>query len=267
MLKLNNQVALITGGSRGQGAEEARLFAAEGAAVAICDVLESEGEELARSITASGGQARFFPLDVTSEEQWIKTVADVVAWKGKLSILVNNAGIINQMGVLDTPVDRWRRAMDVNITGPFLGIKHAAPAMQAAGGGSIVNISSIAAYMGVKCAAYVSSKTALIGLTRTAATELADLGIRVNAVCPGIIATDMGNGLASAEAMRQATPMRRYGTVSDVARTVLFLASEDSSYVTGADLPIDGGYVAAGAMKLVRRMSALPDVVAAIARS
>jgi 3alpha(or 20beta)-hydroxysteroid dehydrogenase len=96
---------------------------------------------------------------------------------------------------------------------------------------------------------------------------LAELGIRVNAVCPGIIATDMGNGLTSAEAMRQATPMRRYGTVSDVARTVLFLASEDSSYVTGTDLPIDGGYVAAGAMKLVRRVSALPDVVAAIART
>jgi 3alpha(or 20beta)-hydroxysteroid dehydrogenase len=265
MTRLQDQVAIITGGARGQGAEEARLFAAEGAAVAICDVLDAEGEDLARNITASGGQARFFRLDVTSEDQWVHTIAQVVAWKGKVSILINNAGIINQLGVLETPIDLWRKVMDVNITGPFLGIKHAAPAMAAAGGGSIINISSTAAYMGVKCAAYVSSKTGLLGLTRTAATELAEMGVRVNAICPGVIATDMGNALTSAEAMRQATPMRRHGTVQDVAKMALYLASADSAYVTGAEMLVDGGYVAAGAMKLVRRLVNHPEAVAAIA--
>jgi 3alpha(or 20beta)-hydroxysteroid dehydrogenase len=266
MGKLNGQVAIITGGARGQGAAEARLLVSEGAAVAICDVLQAEGLALAESITASGGQARFFALDVTSEAQWAQTVADVVAWKGKVTILVNNAGIINQLGVLETPLDRWRQVIEVNLTGPFLGIKHTAPAMEVAGGGSIVNIASIGAYMGVKCAGYASSKTGLLGLTRTAATELSDVGIRVNAVCPGIIATDMGNNLSSAEAMRQATPLRRYGTVDDVARMVLFLVSEDSSYVTGADFPVDGGYVGAGAMKLVRRLLKEPGAVEAVAR-
>ncbi len=254
MGKLDGQVAVITGGARGQGAAEARLLSSEGAAVAICDVLQAEGLALAQSITANGGKARFFLLDVVSEDQWATTVTEVLSWMGKITVLVNNAGIINQLGVRETPLDRWRKVIDVNLTGPFLGIKHVAPAMEAAGGGSIINIASIGAYIGVKCAAYVSSKTGLLGLTRTAATELSDAGIRVNAVCPGIIATDMGNNLNSAEAMRHATPLRRFGTVDDVARMVLFLASEDSSYVTGADFPVDGGYVGAGAMKLVRRL-------------
>jgi 3alpha(or 20beta)-hydroxysteroid dehydrogenase len=266
MTKLDGQVAIITGAARGQGAQEARMLASHGAAVAICDVLLAEGEALASSIVATGGQARFFPLDVTSEDEWVKTVAEVLAWKGSVTILVNNAGIINQLGVLETPVDKWRRVLEVNLTGPFLGIKHTAPAMQAAGGGSIVNISSTAAHIGVKCAGYVSSKTGLLGLTRTAATELAEMGIRVNAICPGVIATDMGNALSSAEAMRQATPMRRHGTVDDVAKMVLFLASEDSSYVTGADFAIDGGFLAAGAMKLVRRLVNHPEAIAAIAK-
>lgn len=266
MGKLDGQVAFITGAARGQGAAEARLLTSEGAAVAICDVLQDEGRALAESITANGGQARFFPLDVTSEDQWRRAVAEVLAWQGKITILVNNAGIINQLGVLETSLDRWRQVMEVNLTGPFLGIKHIAPAMEKAGGGSIVNIASIGAYMGVKCAGYASSKTGLLGLTRTAATELADVGIRVNAVCPGIIATDMGNNLSSAEAMRQATPLRRFGTVDDVARMVLFLASEDSSFVTGADFAVDGGYVGAGAMKLVRRLLKEPAAIEAISR-
>ncbi|MBR1149427.1 SDR family NAD(P)-dependent oxidoreductase [Bradyrhizobium sp. JYMT SZCCT0428] len=254
MRKLDNQVAIITGGARGQGAEEARRFALEGAAVAICDVLETEGNRLAAEISAAGGHARFFPLDVSSEQRWQTIVSEVVEWRDKITILVNNAGIINQLGVLETSIDEWNRVMNVNITGPFLGIKHVAPIMGRAGGGSIINIASTASHLGVKCAAYVSSKTGLLGLTRTAATELADLGVRVNAICPGVVATDMGSGLSSAEAMRVATPMLRHGTVDDVARLALFLASNDSDYITGTEITIDGGFVAAGAMKLVRHL-------------
>ncbi|SFU22680.1 SDR family oxidoreductase [Mesorhizobium sp. YR577] len=267
MGKLDGHVAVITGGARGQGAEEARLLASEGAAVAICDLLEEQGEALAAQLSANGAKARFFALDVTSEEQWQKVVADIVAWQGKITVLVNNAGIINQLGIVDTPIEKWSKVMDVNITGPFLGMKHVAPVIATSGGGSIVNIASIASHIGVKCAAYVSSKTALLGLTRTAATEFADLAVRVNAICPGVIATDMGNGLNSAEAMRFATPMLRHGTSEDVARMVLFLASSDSGYVTGTDMKIDGGFTAAGGMKLVRRLVNSDAAMSALAES
>lgn len=267
MGKLDGHVAIITGGARGQGAEEARLFAREGATVAICDLLEDSGEALAQEIAATGAQARFFALDVTSEDQWQRVVADIVAWQGKITVLVNNAGIINQLGILETTIEKWNAVMAVNITGPFLGMKHVAPVMARSGGGSMVNIASTASYVGVKCAAYVSSKTALLGLTRTAATELADLGIRVNAVCPSVIVTDMGAGLNSAEAIRLAAPMMRHGTPDDVAQMVLFLASSDSSYVTGADMKIDGGFLAAGAMKLVRRLVNNDEAMAALAKS
>jgi 3alpha(or 20beta)-hydroxysteroid dehydrogenase len=254
MGKLDNQVAVITGGARGQGAEEARCFAKEGAAIAICDVLEPEGNELAAAICAQGGKARFFRLDVSTEQDWKTVISEIVGWQSNITVLINNAGIINQLGVLDTSIEKWNRVMSVNITGPFLGIRHVAPVMSKAGGGSIINIASTASHLGVKCAAYASSKAGLLGLTRTAATELADMGIRVNAICPGVVATDMGSGLSSAEAMRVATPMLRHGTVDDIARLALFLASDDSAYITGTEITIDGGFVAAGAMKLVRHL-------------
>jgi 3alpha(or 20beta)-hydroxysteroid dehydrogenase len=250
--RLNGKVAIITGAARGQGAVEAQLFAREGAAVAVCDVLEAEGLQLADDIGSAGGEARFYSMDVKDEGQWSRLVRDVLAWKGRLTTLVNNAGIINRMGIVDTSVDNWHRVMNVNLAGPFLGMKYCAPIMREAGGGSIVNVSSIAAYLGLKCAAYVSSKTGLVGLTRTAAMEFVDWNIRVNAVCPGTIVTGLNANAPHLEPMRQAAPMKRHGSSEEIANLVLFLASDESSYVTGVDIPIDGGVIAGGAMHGIR---------------
>jgi 3alpha(or 20beta)-hydroxysteroid dehydrogenase len=203
---------------------------------------------VAAEITGAGGTARFFAMDVKSEERWKSVVADVLAWQGSITTLVNNAGIINRMGIVDTSLENWHRVMDVNLVGPFLGMKHCAPAMREAGGGSIVNVSSIAAYLGLKCAAYVSSKTGLVGLTRTAAMEFVEWNVRANAICPGTIVTGLNAGTPHLEPMRKAAPMKRHGTCEEIAQLVLFLAADESSYITGADIPIDGGVIAAGAM-------------------
>ena len=248
MGRVEGKVAIITGGGRGQGAAEARLLAGEGAAIAICDLLQEEGRAVAAEITAAGGAARFFPMDVSDEGQWRALVADVLAWKGKITTLVNNAGIINRMGIVDTSLENWHRVMNVNLVGPFLGMKYVAPAMREAGGGSIVNVASIASYLGLKCAAYVSSKTALLGLSRTGAMEFVDWNIRVNAICPGTIVTGLNVGTPHLEPMRKATPMKRHGTSEEIAQLVLFLAADESSFITGIDIPIDGGIMAGGAM-------------------
>jgi 3alpha(or 20beta)-hydroxysteroid dehydrogenase len=246
--RVEDKVAIITGGGRGQGAAEARLLASEGAAVAICDLLEDEGQAVAAEIAAAGGAAQFFPMDVRDEAAWRTVVAGVVAWKGKITTLVNNAGIINRMGIVDTSLENWHRVMNVNLVGPFLGMKHVAPVMREAGGGSIINVASIASYLGLKCAAYVSSKTALLGLSRTGAMEFVDWNIRVNTICPGTIVTGLNVGTPHLEPMRKAAPMKRHGTSEEIAQLVLFLAADESSYITGTDIPIDGGIIAAGAM-------------------
>lgn len=248
MGRLHDKVAIITGGGRGMGAGEAALFAREGASVAVCDVLQAEGREVVETITRAGGSARFFLLDVKQDAQWREVVSEVLAWKSRLNILVNNAGIINRLGILDTSLDNWHRVLDVNLTGPFLGMKYCAPAMRDSGGGSIINVASIAAYMGLQCAAYVSSKTGLVGLTRTAAIEFTPWNIRANAICPGTIVTGLNAGAPHLEPMREATPMKRYGTPEEIANLALFLASDEASYITGVDLPIDGGVIAGGAL-------------------
>ena len=266
MGRLDGKVAVITGGGRGQGADEARLFAREGAAVALCDVLEREGREIADAIERSGGSARFFAVDVQDDAQWRALVRDVLAWKGRLTTLVNNAGIINRMGIVDTSLENWHRVMNVNLVGPFLGMKHCAPAMRDAGGGSIINVSSIAAHMGLKCAAYVASKTGLVGLTRTAAMEFVGWNVRANAICPGTIVTGLNAGAPHLEPMRKVAPMQRHGTCEEIANLVLFLASDESSYITGVDIPIDGGVVAAGAMHGIA-LAPAPDAIEASSRS
>lgn len=248
MRRLEGKVAIVTGAGRGQGAEEALLFAREGAAVAVCDVLEDEGRAVAKAINDAGGVARYFAVDVKEEAQWRALVIDVLDWKGRITTLVNNAGIINRMGIVETSLENWHRVVNVNLVGPFLGMKHCAPAMREAGGGSIVNVSSIAAYLGLKCAAYVSSKTGLVGLTRTAAVEFVDWNIRVNAICPGTVVTGLNAGAPHLEPMRRAVPMKRHGTCDEIAKLVLFLASDESTYINGIDVPIDGGVIAAGAM-------------------
>ena len=249
MPRLQNKVALITGAARGQGACEASLFAQEGAKVVLTDILDEEGESAAAAIRQQGGDAIYIRLDVTNEQQWQDVIQATVDRYGKLDILVNNAGIFPMVRVEDTPVELWEQVMDINATGVFLGTKHAIPAMRSAGGGSIINISSVAGLVGgSQAAAYSASKGAVRILTKGTAVQYASDNIRCNSVHPGIIVTQMTEELLSDEDRRTArltgTPIGRFGTVDDVAYGVLFLASDESSYVTGSELVIDGGSTA-----------------------
>jgi 3alpha(or 20beta)-hydroxysteroid dehydrogenase len=250
-ISLAGKVALITGGSRGQGAAEARLFAASGAAVAVCDVLEAEGRAVAESIAAFGGAAQFLRLDVTDPADWEAAVAAILAWRGRLDILVNNAGIINRSGVMATAPEAWNRVLAVNLTGAFLGIQAAGPAMRDGGGGAVVNIASHAGFSGHSDPAYTASKWALRGLTRTAAMEFVTWGVRVNSVCPGLVVTELNAGSAHLKPLIDLTPMGRAGTVDEIARLVRFLASDEASFITGEDFVIDGGFIAGAAYRRV----------------
>lgn len=249
-MRLGGRVALITGAASGMGASEAMLFAREGAAVAVADVLEAEGRDVAASIVKAGGQARFVRLDVTREADWQAAVAEAVAAFGKLDILVNNAGISGTFDPDTLSTSAWDRLMDVNAKGVFLGMKHAIPALRRAGGGAIVNISSISGFVGQERIhmGYNASKGAVRIMTKSAAVQYAGDGIRVNSVHPGIL-PPMRTSKASADpewrarALR-AVPMKREGRVEEVAHAVLFLASDEASYITGAELPVDGGYLA-----------------------
>ncbi|TDR89180.1 SDR family NAD(P)-dependent oxidoreductase [Enterovirga rhinocerotis] len=249
MAVLDGKVAIVTGGARSQGEAEARLFAKSGAAVAICDVLEAEGRALADELTAAGHAARFYKLDVSAQENWAGVVADVLAWQGRIDILVNNAGIVNRKTIETVSLEAWNRLLAVNLTGALLGIQAVVPAMRKAGGGSIINISSNSAFAGHYDPAYTCSKWALRGLTRTAAMEFVTDNIRVNSVCPGLIVTDLNRDAAHLEPMRRLTPMGRAGTSEEVADLVLFLAGSTSSYITGEDFTIDGGFTASAAYR------------------
>ncbi|MCI0148789.1 SDR family oxidoreductase [Paraburkholderia sediminicola] len=251
MGRLDGKVAVVTGAGGGQGAEEARLFAAEGAAVAVCDVAFEQAITVAENINASGGKARAYNLDVRDAVAWQSTVEEIGGWAGKVTILVNNAGIILRTGVMDTDQEKWQRLLDINLTGAFLGTKAVVPSMRAAGGGAIVNIASVAGLSGYYDAAYTASKWALRGLTKTSALELAKDGIRVNAVCPGVIVTPLNENASHLEPFRRMTPMGRLGTLPEAARLVLFLASDESSYITGEEIALDGGLSAGAAMHRV----------------
>jgi len=253
MNRLKNKVALITGASSGQGAQEALLFASEGAAVAICDIQDSAGEALALRIQSEGGEARYWHLDVTSESEWKTVASSVFEWKERLDVLVNNAGVIIRKGILDTEIEDWQRLLAINLTGAFLGIKICAPKMAKSRGSSIMNISSIAGHTGYYDAAYAASKWALRGLTKTAAMEFADKGIRVNAICPGLIVTPLNEGLPHVEVFRKMIPQGRVGRPQDVAQLALFLASDESGYITGEDILIDGGFTAGAAVRNIHQ--------------
>ena len=248
-MRLQGKVALISGGARGQGAVEAKLFASEGASVVIGDILDDLGRQVEAEIAESGGNATYVHLDVTSESQWNDAVNTAVERYGKLDILVNNAGILIRAGVEDTTEEDWDRIMDINGKGVFLGTKAAIPAMREAGGGSIINISSIAGLQGSPAsAAYSSTKGAVRILTKSTAVQYAKEGIRCNSVHPGLIYTDMTRDtLDTPEGERDwlaRVPMGRIGVSEDVAKGVLFLASDESSYMTGSELVIDGGITA-----------------------
>jgi NAD(P)-dependent dehydrogenase (short-subunit alcohol dehydrogenase family) len=249
-MRLAGKVALITGGASGMGASEARLFASEGARVVVADTLEAEGRDVADSIVKAGGQARFVKLDVTSEAGWQAAVAAAVAAFGKLDVLVNNAGISGTFDPDTLSTSAWDMLMNVNAKGTFLGIKHAIPAMKAAGGGAIVNISSISGFVGQDRIhmGYNASKGAVRIMTKSAAVQYAADGIRVNSVHPGIMPPMRTSKVTADPEWRakslRAVPMKREGRVEEVAHAVLFLASDEASYITGAELPVDGGYLA-----------------------
>lgn len=245
------KVAIITGGARGQGEAEARLFASKGAAVIIADVLVDEGEALAAELVKAGQEARFIRLDVTSPESWAAVISLAKSWKGRLDVLVNNAGIINRTLVETTPLEAWERVLKVNLTGAFLGIQAASGLMAESGGGAIVNISSNSGYSGHYDPAYTASKWGLRGLTKTAAMELAPKNIRINAVCPGLVVTGLNATSPHLKPMIGMTPMKRAGKPEEIAELVFFLASDASAFITGEDFVIDGGFTAGAAYRRV----------------
>src|SRR5438874_12421346 len=257
MPRLANKVALITGAAGGQGTAEAELFVREGTAVVLTDIDAAAGERLAKRLTEQGGKALFRVQDVASEQGWQEIVAAAVSAFGGLHILVNNAGTIARQGIADTTVEAWNRTLAVNLTGPLLGMKHCAPAIRDSGGGSIVNISSTAGLTAHDDAAYTASKWGLRGLTKTAVLQFSAWNIRVNSIHPGQIA-DTGffqsGGEAFAHAARAAIPMHRQGTPTECAELVLFLVSDEASFISGAEIAIDGGYIAAGLASLRNRV-------------
>ena len=249
-MRLQGKVAFISGGARGMGAVEARLFAREGAKVAIGDVLDEEGRTVVAGINEVGGEAVYVHLDVTSETSWQQAIATTVTRFGKLDVLVNNAGISAHGRVEATSVDDWDRVMDINAKGVFLGSKVAIPELRRAGGGSIINISSQLGLVGTDHSSpqYQASKGAVRLLTKATAIQYAAEGIRVNSVHPGPINTPMTAARRADPEMYRTMlsriPLGRYGEPEDVAYGVLYLASDESSYVTGSELVIDGGWTA-----------------------
>ena len=232
------------------GAAEARLFAREGAKVVIGDVLDDEGRQTEAAINEFGGECLYVHLDVTNEESWASAVAETVNRFGKLDILVNNAGVVSRVPLEDLNVDEWDRVMDINSKGVFLGTKAAIPEMRRSGGGSIVNISSISGIAGQSyvSAVYNASKGAVRIFTKSTAIQYASEGIRANSIHPGPIDTPMtafrqGDPQAVADSIGR-IPLGRNGVPDDVAYGVLYLASDESSFVTGSELVIDGGFIA-----------------------
>ena len=251
MGRLDGKVALISGGARGQGACEAQMFCREGAKVVFGDILDAEGKATEADIRAAGGEATYVHLNVDQRSRLARRRGD---WQSvsmaRLNILVNNAGILIRKSIEETTEDDWDRIMAVNVKGVFLGTKHAIPAMRRAGGGSIINISSTAGLVGSPgtTSAYTATKGAVRLFTKATATQHAKDKIRCNSVHPGPIATDMIKDTlenpAQWEQRLQRLPMRRVGTPEDVAYGVLYLASDESSFVTGSELVIDGGTTA-----------------------
>ena len=248
-MRLKDKVVIITGGAGGIGSATVRRFAVEGAKLVIVDLLQREGEALASELKDGGYEAKFISLDVTDEQQWIRAVDATIEWYGRLDILVNNAGIFRIETVDETDLELWNRIQEVNVTGVFLGIKHGAAAMRRSGEGSIINISSGAGIVGSTTgAAYHASKGAVRLLTKAAAIQYAAEGIRVNSLHPGMTNTPMIRELMADESAGAGflarTPMGRLGKPEEIANAILFLASDEASFITGAELVVDGGFTA-----------------------
>lgn len=250
MGRLDGKVALISGGARGQGATHARMMAQEGARVVFGDILDDQGRQVEADIRASGGDVTYVHLNVTSESDWQAAVDTTVNTYGKLDVLVNNAGILIRSSIEETTEDDFDRIMAVNVKGVFLGTKFAIPAMRRSGGGSIINISSTAGLVGSpgETAAYSATKGSVRLLTKSTAVQHAKDNIRCNSIHPGPIETDMIKDVLETperwEQRLRRLPLQRAGKPEDVAYGVIYLASDESSYVTGAELVIDGGTTA-----------------------
>ena len=249
-MRLQGKVAIITGGARGQGEAEARMFVREGAKVVFGDVLDDEGRQVEAEIAAAGGEAVYVRLDVTDENSWREAVGTAVSRFGKVDILVNNAGIASWNAGDDATVAEWDRIMEINAKGVFLGTKAVIPAMRAAGGGSIINISSISGMVGQTNIhpGYNASKGAVRILTKSTAVQHAAEGIRCNSIHPGPVKTPMTERSWSnpewLQATERRTPLGRYAEPDEIAYGVLFLASDESSFMTGSEVVIDGGVTA-----------------------
>jgi 3alpha(or 20beta)-hydroxysteroid dehydrogenase len=249
MGRLDGKVALITGGARGMGKSHVRHFVAEGAQVVFGDVLDEKGAAVAAGLDEKS--CRYVHHDVTSEADWAQAVATAVDTFGRLDVLVNNAGVLKFAMITDMPLADFRRILEINAVGCWLGMKAAIEPMKAAGGGSIVNISSVEGFTGAAgLSAYTASKFAVGGMTKAAASELGQYGIRVNSVHPGGVLTSMTLGQAAdadpaqGEAFLNAMPLARFAAPAEISRLVVFLASGDSSYSTGSEFVADGGLLA-----------------------
>ncbi len=245
--RLDGKVALVTGAARGQGAAAARRFVAEGARVAITDVRDELGKGLADEL---GDAAFYHHLDVSSEDDWARAVAETTGAFGEITVLVNNAGVLHFSAIAETALADYQRVVGINQTGTFLGMRAVIPSMTRAGGGSIVNVSSVEGLAGMGyLVAYTASKFAIRGMTKVAAMELGEHGIRVNSVHPGAIDTPMvgealGGIVVDPARIGRKLALRRVGQPEDVANVVLFLASDESAYCTGAEFAVDGGATA-----------------------
>jgi NAD(P)-dependent dehydrogenase (short-subunit alcohol dehydrogenase family) len=248
-MRLNGKVAIVTGAAHGMGESEAVIFAREGASVIVADV-DADGQKVAANITGAGGKAQFVKLDVASEADWEAAIKATVAAYGRLDILVNNAGISGTYDPDYESTAAWDRLMDINAKSVFLGMKHAVPVMRRGGGGSIVNISSISGFVGQDRMhmGYNASKGAVRIMTKSGAVQYACDGIRVNSVHPGFMPPMRTSKISADPAWRQpfleTVPMKREGRVEEVAHAVLFLASDEASYITGTELVVDGGFLA-----------------------
>jgi 3alpha(or 20beta)-hydroxysteroid dehydrogenase len=241
--RLAGRTALISGGARGQGAAHGRRLAEEGAAIILGDILEDAGEAHAGELRAAGQAAHFLRLDVTAPDDWKAAVETAEERFGRLDILVNNAGVVRVAATVDETDAGWHSTMAVNATGVFYGMRAAIPALRRAGGGSIINVASIYGPVGAPgYIAYTASKGAVIAMTKVAALEHANDRIRVNAICPGPVRSPMSE--QEGDASVDVTPLRRRAEPEEISSAVAFLASDDSIYITGAELAIDGGYLA-----------------------